>query len=79
MKPALWLQSQGAVLRFESKEHLAAMAVGLAIGGALTLRLAGRHPAGREAAWMQLLCGWALAVVTAILGVYVAGAAHPAW
>ncbi len=79
VKPALWLESQGAVLRFESKEHLAAMAMGLAVGGALTLRVSGRHPAGREAAWMLLLCGWALALVTAGLGLYVSGVAHPAW
>lgn len=79
VKPALWLGHPGAVLRFETKEHLAAMAVALVVGGALTLRVAGRHPAGRDAAWMMLLCGWALALVAALSGLWVAGRAHPAW
>lgn len=77
IKPWLWLEAPGAVLRFESKEHLAAMAVALAMAGALTLRLAGRRPAGREAAWMLLLCGWTLGAITALLGIYVRGIAQP--
>jgi zinc transporter ZupT len=77
VKPWLWIEAPGAVLRFESKEHLAAMAVALAVAGALTLRLAGRRPAGREAAWILLLCGWALGFITALLGIYVRGVAQP--
>ncbi|MEZ4237311.1 MAG: hypothetical protein R3F59_14405 [Myxococcota bacterium] len=34
------------------------MAVVLAVGGALTLRAGGGRPAGREAAWTLLACGW---------------------
>jgi hypothetical protein len=77
VKPWLWIESPGAVLRFESKEHLAAMAVSLAVAGALTLRLAGRRPAGREAAWILLLCAWTLGLITALLGIYVRGVAQP--
>jgi hypothetical protein len=79
VKRPLWVVHPDAVLRFETKEHLAAMAVALAVGGALVLRVAGRQPVGREAAWILLLCGWTLGVVTALLGVYVAGSAHPGW
>jgi hypothetical protein len=79
VKPALWLVHPEAVLRFETKEHLAAMSTALAVGGALVLRVGGRLTVGREAAWILLLCGWTLGVVTAILGVYVAGSAHPGW
>ncbi|MEQ1508107.1 MAG: hypothetical protein ABMB14_38110 [Myxococcota bacterium] len=77
VKPPLWLGHPEVVLRFESKEHLAAMAVALAIAGALTLRIAGRRPVGREAAWILLLLGWTLGVITAMFGVFVTGAAHP--
>lgn len=79
VKAPLWLVHPEAVLRFETKEHLAAMAVALAVGGALVLRVSGRQPVGREAAWILLLCGWTLGVVTALLGVYVGGMAHPGW
>ena len=67
------------VLRFETKEHLAAIALGLVIAGTLTLRVSGRRPAGKEAAWSLLLCGWFLALTTALLGVFVHGRAHPAF
>lgn len=77
VKPLLWMEAPGAVLRFESKEHLAALAVALAVAGALTLRLGGRRPAGREAAWILLLCAWTLGVITALLGIYVRGQAQP--
>lgn len=79
VKPSLWLGHPGAVLRFETKEHLAAMSIALVIGGALALRFGGRHPAGKDAAWMMLLCGWALGVVAALTGLWVAGRAHAAW
>jgi len=64
---------------FESKEHLAVIAIALALGGAITLRVAGEHPAGRRAAWSLLASGWALGVLTAALGLLVASVAHPAW
>jgi hypothetical protein len=79
VKPPLWLGDPQAVLRFESKEHLAAMAVVLAVAGAITLRAAGRRPVGREAAWSLLAVGWTLGVLAAALGVFVTGAAHPGW
>lgn len=79
VKVALWTHHPDAVLRFETKEHLAAMATALAVGGALTLRVAGRDRPGREAAWALLACGWVMGLGAAVLGVYVAGRAHPAW
>ncbi len=79
VKPSLWLGHPSAVLRFETKEHLAAMSLALAIGGALTLRLAHRSPAGRDAAWIQLLLAFALGSLSALLGIYVGGTAQPGW
>jgi hypothetical protein len=79
VKPPTWLGHPAAVLRFETKEHLAAMAVVLAVCGAITLRAAGRRPVGREAAWSLLATGWTLGVIAAALGVFVTGVAHPGW
>jgi hypothetical protein len=77
VKPMLFLSHPDIVLRFETKEHLGAMAVALVVAGAVTLRAAGRRPVGREAAWSLLLVGWVLALLTAALGVLVHGLAHP--
>ena len=79
VKPALWLGHPAAVLRFETKKHLAAMAAALALGGALTLRVAHRSPAGREAAWIQLLLAFGLGLLAGLLGVFVGGSAQPGW
>jgi hypothetical protein len=79
VKPSLWLGHPSAVLRFETKEHLAAMALALAVGGALTLRFGHRSPAGRDAAWIQLLLAFALGTLSALLGIYVGGTAQPGW
>jgi hypothetical protein len=77
VKPALYLASSGAVQRFETKEHLAALAVGLTVAGAATLRVAGRTAPGREAAFSLLATGWMLGLAVGLLGVYVRAAAHP--
>ncbi|HHO50632.1 MAG TPA: hypothetical protein ENK18_07095 [Deltaproteobacteria bacterium] len=79
VKPTLWATHPEVAWRFETKEHLAAVAVALALGGALTLRTAGRHPAGRRAAATLLLWGWILGVATGLLGIYVRTRAHPGW
>jgi hypothetical protein len=79
VKPALWLVEPGAVLRFETKEHLAAMAIALAAAGAITLRVGGRSPPGRETAWSLLASAWLLGVITGLLGLYVSGRAQPGW
>lgn len=71
VKPPLWLEAPGAVLRFDAKEHLAAMAVTLAIAGAFTLRVAGRKEVGREAAWSLLSCALTLGTIAALFGLYV--------
>lgn len=79
VKPGLYGRAPAWMAAFESKEHLAAMALCLAIGGALTLRLAGRTPSGRTAAWWLLAVGWSLGAVTGALGVAVASVAAPGW
>lgn len=79
VKPALWLVEPATVLRFETKEHLAAMTVALAIAGAFTLRIAGRSQGGRETGWSLLASAWLLGALTALLGLYVAGRAQPGW
>ena len=50
VKPSLFAAESPAFHAFETKEHLAAMAVFLAVGGAVALRAAGKTPAGRSAA-----------------------------
>lgn len=79
VKVPLRVVDPGTVLRFESKEHLAAMAIALIVGGALILRFGGESPTTRRASWTLLTCGWVLGVVTALLGVWVGGHAHPGW
>lgn len=80
-EPKLRLYALGdpAWLWFESKEHLAAFAVGLAVAGALTLHVDGRTARGRRAAWAMLLAGWVCGALTAVLGIVVAARAAPAW
>lgn len=79
VKPGLIAEQLPLARLFESKEHLALMCAALAVGGALTLRLGGRRPEGRTAAWWllagSLLCG----LLTAGLGTWVASGAAPAW
>ena len=48
VKPALWLEAPGAVLRFETKEHLAAMAVALASMTAKLVRELAMHRFNRH-------------------------------
>lgn len=79
VKPALWLGHPSSVLRFETKEHLAVVAVALAVCGAACLRVAGRTPAGRETAWSLLASAWLLGVLAGLLGLYVSGHAQAGW
>lgn len=74
VKPALYQANHPAFHWFETKEHLAAMCVLLAVGGAGCLRFAGKDPAGRRAAWWLLAMSVALGAVTGVLGVLVAAA-----
>lgn len=79
VKPRLYELNRTAMLAFETKEHLAAMAVLLAIGGAVTLRWTGKTERGRKAAWWLLLGAWLLGVSAGVLGLWVASASAPAW
>ncbi len=66
VKPSL---GREVALLFERKEHLAWMALALALGGGL---LVWRRPqAWRPARWL-LMAGWGCGVVAAVLGVVVA-------
>lgn len=79
VKPALGHDFPAVVLRFETKEHLAAMAVTLVVAGALMLRVAGDTAEGRRASRVVLAWGWVLGLLTALLGIWVGGHAHPGW
>lgn len=79
VKVDLWQRGDAALLRFETKEHLAAFAVALAVSGAGVLQAAGRTPEGRRAAWALLLAAWCCGMATGLLGVWVGARAHPGW
>lgn len=79
VKPGLYAGSPADALLFESKEHLATMAVALAVSGALVLHAAGARESGRKAAWSLLLAAWLCAAGTIALGITVASRAHPGW
>jgi len=79
VKTTLWTEHHPALWAFESKEHLAALCVALAVSGALVLRLAGEDPGGRGTAWALLVAAWCCGLATAGLGIYVAGVAQPGW
>jgi hypothetical protein len=83
VKPALYAAhdpgSAAALKAFESKEHLAAMAVVLAVSGAVALHAAGRTPEGRRTAGALLLASWLCGVVAAALGLFVTARAQPGW
>lgn len=79
VKPGLREELPGAMLRFETKEHLAFIATCLALAGAVALWRGGGTAGGRRLAWWLLLCAWVCGALTAGLGIYVASAAHPGW
>lgn len=79
VKPSLWMGRLPVALAFESKEHLALLSVAFAVSGALTLRLAGRTPEGRQTAWALLLAGWGCGALAAALGIWVSAVAQPGW
>ena len=72
IKPTLWFEQPEVALRFESKEHLAALATALAVSGALTLRAGKASQALVKIAHALLLTAWGCGVVTALLGIHVA-------
>ena len=68
VKPDLLLHAPNVAAAFETKEHLGAMAVALAVSGALVLR----HPPSREAAWSLLLAAWLCGLGAGLIGIGVA-------
>lgn len=79
VKPDLVEEAPRIAALFETKEHLALMAVALAVSGALSLRAAGRTEEGRRTARTLLALAWATGVATAALGTVVASIAQPGW
>lgn len=79
VKPDLVRDSLPLARIFESKEHLALMALSLVLGGVAVLHAAGRQPEGRTAAWWLLAAGLLCGGITAGLGVAVAAGAAPGW
>jgi hypothetical protein len=77
VKPDLLREAPAIAAAFETQEHLAAFALALAVGGALTLRAGRRSPAAREAAWSLLAAAWLCGVATGAIGFWVSGWAHP--
>ncbi len=76
VKPALVAHAIPVALTFETKEHLALMAVALTLGGVGVLQAAGGTVSGRGAARALLLAAWLCGVTVAVLGVTVASFAH---
>lgn len=79
IKLDLLRQHPQVAMAFETKEHLAAMALCFAIGGAVALQVGGRSQRGRDAAWTMLVLAWLCGTATGIIGVVVASIAHPAF
>jgi hypothetical protein len=79
VKPGLLESAAVVAMRFETKEHLAFFCWVLAVSGAAALRLGGAEQGARRLAWMLLLCAWICGTTAGALGIWVAGAAHPAW
>lgn len=79
VKPALVQQAVSVALAFEVKEHLAWFAVVCAAGGLGVLGVAGGLREGRVLARWLLGAGVACGLITAGLGLWIAGAAWPAW
>ncbi len=75
VKPGLLAEAPVVTAQFEVKEHLAALAVALAVGGAVTLRAGGRHPEAWAAARSLLLAAWCCGVGAGLLGLWVASRA----
>ncbi|MEL6346636.1 MAG: hypothetical protein AAFV53_26220 [Myxococcota bacterium] len=79
VKPGLMREALPWAMAFETKEHLAFMAVALAVSGALTLAFAGNTEGGRRSARALLAAAWLCGLAVGILGLLIASRAHPAW
>ncbi len=74
VKPGLAQASGGWALAFELKEHLAFFTISLVLGGTVVLLTGQRQPARA-----LLAMGWLCGVMVGVLGLLIAGRAHPAW
>ena len=79
VKPALIRDHIELARVFETKEHLAFFAVVLTLAGAAVLLAGGGAGPTRRLARVLLSAGWACGLFTGLLGVWVAGGAHPGW
>jgi len=77
VKPSLIMRSENWALAFETKEHLAWFALVLTWSGVMTVFLAGNQ--GRRVARMLLGCAFVCGLIVGVLGVLIAGQAHPGW
>jgi len=79
VKPGLLRDALPVALAFETKEHLGAMCLALALGGAAVLFAAGAGPVGRRAARALFAAAFACGLGAGALGIGVAAVAHPGW
>ncbi|MFK7927230.1 MAG: hypothetical protein AB8H79_03530 [Myxococcota bacterium] len=79
VEPAFMERAPNLAHLFQSKEHLAVLALCSALGGASVLRLSDGASVSREVAWVLLFGAWLLVFLTGAAGVIVASGAHPAW
>lgn len=79
IKPDLQAANNPLWLRFETKEHLAALTAALALGGAVCVQATREDDALRRPAIALLVSAFACGLATAGLGVWVAAGVHGAW
>ncbi len=79
VKPGLLRDRLEVASVFESKEHLAFFTVMLTLAGVGALFLGGGEPRTRRVARALLAAAWVCGLCTGLMGIYVAGGAHPGW
>ena len=79
IKPGLQAAENALWLRFETKEHLAALTAALALGGAVCVQATRTDDALRPTAVALLLSAFVCGLATAGLGVWVGAGVHGAW
>jgi hypothetical protein len=79
IKPGLVHAGDVAWVQFEVKEHLAALCVALAIGGAAVVQVAGRDPALRRTAIVLLSAAFVCGAGAGGVGAWVGASVWAAW
>jgi hypothetical protein len=72
LRRSIYVASRAHGLLFERKEHLAFLAIGLAIAGAALHLARGDSPARARAAWIAFVASAALATIVATMGTVIA-------